>query len=476
MDKEHNKLVNKLLDELESDNLAIFVGAGMSRAAGFVDWKSLLKPIADDLDLDIEKEIDLVALAQYHANANRANRNRLNQLLVDQFSKDATPTENHEILARLPISTYWTTNYDRLIERALKDAGKVVDAKYLPTQMTLTVRNRDAVVYKMHGDVEHADQAVLTRDDYEAYHKKMKPFLNALTGDLASKTFLFLGFSFTDPNLDYILSRVRIAYGQNQRQSYCVVRHVSQDKGESQADYEYRQRKQELFQQELLRFAIRVVYVDDFSQITEILQALDIRYRKRSVFISGAAHDYAPYTQKDSEKFVFDLAKEISRKNFRVFSGFGLGIGSAVISGVVEATALSGKGLDEDRLIVRPFPQVQPGSVPISDLWQRYRDDIIRRAGVAIFIFGNKIKDGKVVCSNGMRNEFDLAVKYGLLIIPVGITGYISEELWQETVRLIGEGKIKVSNEIAGLIGELGDKKTTLDRAREIVLEILEKK
>lgn len=474
MHKDHLKLIETLSKELEAGNLAIFAGAGFSRAAGFVDWKELLRPIALDLELDVDREIDLVALAQYHANANASNRNKLNQLLVNEFSRQATPTENHAILARLPISTYWTTNYDRLIEKALLEAGKTPDAKYRTAQMPITVPKRDAVIYKMHGDVEHADEAILTRDDYEHYHIKMTPFIDTLKGDLVAKTFLFLGFSFTDPNLDYILSRVRIAYEKNQRQSHCILRTVSQEDGEALADFEYRQRKQALFSQELLRFAIKVTYVDDFSDITVILRAIEARHRRRSIFISGAAHEYTPFTQKDGDRFVFDLAGDISKMGYRILSGFGLGIGSAVISGVVEATAMNGRALDDDRLLVRPFPQSQAGDVPLPALWRRYREDILKRSGIAIFVFGNKLKDESVVLSEGMREEFEIARQNSVFVIPVGVTGGMSTQLWEETVRLINSREIEVSEEVEHLLRKLGHKDTSLEDARKAILRLID--
>lgn len=37
---------------------------------------------------------------------------------------------------------------------------------------------------------------------------------------------------------------------------------------------------------------------------------------------------------------------------------------------------------------------------------------------------------GEVVLSNGMREEFDLAVAGGVLVLPIGITGKISAKLW----------------------------------------------
>ena len=195
--------------ELHNRNAAIFAGTGLSMTSGYVDWKGLLRNLITDLGLDPEQEDDLVTLAQYHCNQAGGNKARLTQTIFDHFGQTRTPTANHKLLARLPIYTYWTTNYDKLIEQSLVEAKKVPDVKYTLRQLAVTRLDRDVVVYKMHGDVDHASDAIICKDDYEAYPLKMAAFVSALRGDLIEKTFLFLGFSFTDPNTDYILSRVR---------------------------------------------------------------------------------------------------------------------------------------------------------------------------------------------------------------------------------------------------------------------------
>ncbi|HEX4963798.1 MAG TPA: SIR2 family protein [Thermoanaerobaculia bacterium] len=202
---------------VEAGNAAIFAGAGLSRTAGFVDWKGLLKEIAEDLGLSIDKESDLVALAQYHLNT-KQNRARLNQALIEEFTKSAAQTRSHYLLARLPIHTIWTTNYDQLIERELEAAGKSVDIKLTQENLAQTRPGRDAILYKMHGCVTQPQDAVLTKDDYENYEKRRPLFVENLKGDLISKTFLFLGFSFSDPNVDYVLSRIRVLLDKNQRE------------------------------------------------------------------------------------------------------------------------------------------------------------------------------------------------------------------------------------------------------------------
>ena len=134
--------VDRFLNELRENNAAVFVGAGMSRAAGFVDWAGLLANVASDLGLDVTREQDLVSVGQYYVNDNAGNRHGLNELLIDEFSDLPEPSENHKILARLPIRTYWTTNYDRLIEKALEAVGKRVDFKYINEQLATTLWTR----------------------------------------------------------------------------------------------------------------------------------------------------------------------------------------------------------------------------------------------------------------------------------------------------------------------------------------------
>ena len=210
------QFIRELVNELSANNLAIFAGAGLSVAAGFVDWKGLLKDLAEELDLNIDKEEnDLISLAQYYINEKQGNRSKINQIILNEFSQQAVLTENHKILARLPIDTFWTTNYDSMIENALKDAGKVVDIKHCIGQLPISIHKRDAVVYKMHGDASLPDQTVLIKDDYEKFHLTRNDFFTALRGDLLTKRFLFLGFSFSDPNIDYILSRIRSSYNEN---------------------------------------------------------------------------------------------------------------------------------------------------------------------------------------------------------------------------------------------------------------------
>ena len=69
MPSDSDILVADFTAALENRNAAIFAGAGLSIPAGMVEWKELLREIALDVGLDVDKEHDLIAIAQYHQNA-----------------------------------------------------------------------------------------------------------------------------------------------------------------------------------------------------------------------------------------------------------------------------------------------------------------------------------------------------------------------------------------------------------------------
>jgi len=103
--------IKDFVKDLAENNVAIFAGAGMSKSSGYVDWSELLSDIASEVGLDVKLEHDLISLAQYHANE-RGSKAGLIKKILEEFSEQAESSDSHKILARLPITTYWTTNLD----------------------------------------------------------------------------------------------------------------------------------------------------------------------------------------------------------------------------------------------------------------------------------------------------------------------------------------------------------------------------
>jgi len=471
MTKEIESFITHFVKELEENNAAIFAGAGLSTSAGYVNWKELIRPLADELSINVEKETDLIGLAQYYLNDN--GRQRISQHLFDHIANSHEPTENHRILARLPIPTYWTTNYDKLIELSLENANKRADVKYTINHLSLTKTKRDAIVYKMHGDIDHPDSAVLTKDDYEKYSNEKAPYITALSGDLVSKTFLFLGFSFTDPNLDYVLSRIRGYFKEHQRQHYCIFRNCKRSDYNSDDDYTHANAKQKLMVADLKRFQVKVLLVDEYSEITTILNKIDKLFKCKSVFLSGSAHEYGDWNQAEVESFLCHLGEVLIEKNYKISSGIGLGIGNAFITGAIKAVYEKQNGRVNDYLNVKPFPQYIENVEKRKEIWRKYRYEIIGSAGIALFFMGNKIVNNKVVLADGVREEFEIAVELGLIPIPIGCSGYMARELWNEVTNSLPDYFDPTNTTLVSAVNKLNENVDKPDQIISVVLEVL---
>ena len=137
----------------------------------------------------------------------------------------------------------------------------------------------------------------------------------------------------------------------------------------------------------------------------------------------------------------------------------------------MEEIYTKGRFEDREKLILRPFPQDIKGTIPKTELWKKYRDDMCDYAGIAIFVFGNKIQDDKIVKSSGMMQEFEIAHSKGLFVIPVGTTGYIANNIFN----IISENpeKYGYSTDVRKrLLNELND--SDLSSSMDIIISLIE--
>ena len=425
--------IEKFTKDIQEGNAAIFAGAGTSVDAGFVNWKKLVAPFANEIDLDIEKETDLIGLTQYYINSKSGNRGSINQEIIRQFSSPDAETDVMNLLTRLPITTYWTTNYDKVIENGLKNNNRRGDIKRKTDDLAISIRDSDAIVYKMHGDVDSPKDAVISKDDYERYSDKNSLFVTALRGDLVSKTFLFVGFSFEDPNLESILGKVNILLGDNKREHYCIQKQVLEDEYEKQEEYDYAKIKQDLKIKDLQRYGIETVLVNAYSEIPELISKIEGEYLKNTIFISGSISDYNENWSKEKvNQFCYNLSRFLVSKNYKIISGFGLGVGSSVINGALDEIYKTKYRHVNEHLGLFPFPQSETGEKTLPQRWTENRKQMISEAGICIFIFGNKIDKGKVVSAPGMIEEFQIAKEKRKIIIPIASTGFAAKKFFDE--------------------------------------------
>lgn len=478
--REFNNFISEYVAAISNGTAAIFAGAGLSIPSGELSWAALLRNDAKNIGIEIDREDDYISVAQYIYNES-GTRNTITKLIKNHVDKKGSINENHQVLASLPITKYWTTNYDTYIERALEDNGKRVDVKRSPDDLASEIEDADATIYKMHGDIGQPNAVVLLKDDYEIYDKKNELFVKKLQGDLLSNTFLFIGFSFDDPNLENILSKVRIMLEGNPRRHYCFFKRVNKDDPEfskfetpkeKEDEANYRRIKQSLKIKDLLRYGIKAIVVDDYKEIPEILFNIRRRFLSKNVFVSGSFSRLEQSNVKykvegNLEDSASDLCGQIGvqlyEDNYKIYNCMGIGVGRGLLTGVLNKLYAQKKRKLGDSVIIRPFPNTED-----EELKKAYRTEILEHCGTAIFLFGNKYDSNNLINAPGVLQEYNVAKELGLQILAVGSTGYAAKEIWDLEKIRINENKLFDDTYM-----DLYEKLNHLDLSIEEIINIL---
>lgn len=168
--------------------------------------------------------------------------------------------------------------------------------------------------------------------------------------------------------------------------------------------------------------------------------------------------EYGDYTESDAIDFITSLSQRLIAADYNIISGFGLGIGSAVITGALQEIYINRKIINDDRLLLRPFPQGIKDDTTRKELWKQYREDMISRAGISVYLFGNKLDNGHIVPANGVKSEYEIAVDKHNLIVPVGCTGYVAQEIWNEVNEKLDAYYTNVDKNLKKAFAKLNEK------------------
>jgi tetratricopeptide (TPR) repeat protein len=182
---------------------AIFIGAGLSYGAGLPTWETLIRPLEREID-GCPANLSLPDVAQFYETQH--TRTALTRAVAASLRNEARPTEGHRILVKdLPVGIIYTTNFDELLERACEHWKR----KYhtVTSKGGLPLAEPDTLqIIKLHGDFRNPENLVLTTDDFENYFSTHSMLAQKVASDLRSKTVLFVGYSFADPDMRAILN------------------------------------------------------------------------------------------------------------------------------------------------------------------------------------------------------------------------------------------------------------------------------
>lgn len=219
---------DNLKSGVTADNVSAFVGAGLSVGAGLPDWYNLIAELSARVGYKLAPREWATGDALIEAAQAYVNRQGLHSLishLKDRLDTTGVqPTAAHRVLARLPMSLVFTANFDDLLERAFREAGKRVEVIVKDSTIPFMRRGPDTVnIVKLYGDLDQPDTIVLARQQYESYFLQRPQMVKLLETELARSDMLYLGWSSSDPYFKLVFGELLSRFGQMMRPGYAVM-------------------------------------------------------------------------------------------------------------------------------------------------------------------------------------------------------------------------------------------------------------
>lgn len=239
---------DSLLGAARDRSLILFIGSGFSKNidANNVTADGLIEIIAKEVKMDprllrIHSNGDWKLCADYLYERRRTLGDALTALTIqlDQgFDSDGVArvsrSQAHLRLAELDLPAIYTTNWDKWIERAFEYLNRshvvVRSSGDLASPAAFQGDPGDARrppwIIKFHGDFTQPETIVFKQTDYFRRMRFDDPLDIRLQADIFGHTVLFLGYSFGDPNIQYIWYRMaeRLSTVQMPRRCYLLTR------------------------------------------------------------------------------------------------------------------------------------------------------------------------------------------------------------------------------------------------------------
>lgn len=432
---EKDIFIKEYAEKLKCEKASLFIGSGISRKSGYANWKDILRECAEEINLNVdEEENDLITLAEFYVKGRQ--RTKIDQTIASYFKdRNGQPSKVHRVLSTFPVRSIWTTNYDTLIERTLQNADisySVVtdDKSYVSLDPTAKVK-----IHKIHGDVLRPSECVITRSDYEKFEEKHDIVLSELKGEMCSNSFLFLGYSFRDIDIQHILSKIRLIYdNEHPQRHYCIVEKNKRENCKNDEDFKYKETRQKHYIDDMQSYGLNVVLVDSYDDIEDILNEIKIRVHLKDVFISGAYELTNHSAQSRIAPVAMRIAEKLIEMDCKLIIGDGKNLRSDIIAGAFSGCGSVGikpKDFNEN-VLIHPFPYKLTNSVERDKIYTSLRENMIAKTRISIFICGEKTGNNldSTVISSGVMQEYEISKAQDNMIIPIATTGGAARKIW----------------------------------------------
>ena len=211
--------IKEIQEASKQKRLVAFVGAGASCDAGVPLWNDLVGRMAKVLPREIQAKYDNLQLAQLvrETSDEKAYYASVRKHLLHNIT---CPNAIHDAILELDPNCIITTNYDTLLEEAA--LRKNQQFWVVSKDSDLPQNHGERLLVKMHGDLDN-ENIVLTENDYYDYSRNFPLIRSFVVSQFVSKVVVFIGFSFSDINLRYILREVQSELGSKMQKAFLLT-------------------------------------------------------------------------------------------------------------------------------------------------------------------------------------------------------------------------------------------------------------
>jgi Sir2- and TIR-associating SLOG family/SIR2-like domain len=250
---------------------------------------------------------------------------------------------------------------------------------------------------------------------------------------MTSFSMLFVGLSFTDPNIRHVLSLIRESFHTAPPEHFAIVRPPHRKEYLSEDEFKARLTQHNLWANDLLRYGLQVIEIDDYDEVPQLLQDVERRVASSRVWVSGSWP-----TGHNKSEYIAEIATcvgyEIGFAGLAIVSGTGVTIGAGAVSGFLDALQRTGSWDLERRLLVRPFAQPLKGAAANRKQWKALRAEMARVSGTVVFIGGANLQGDELIEAEGVLDERAAADQVGAFLLPVGASEGVAKALAQELI------------------------------------------
>ena len=227
------ELVERLHDEIADESVVIFIGAGSTTERN-PRLYSFYQRIRTKCSYPEDRpDPSFPELMEYFCTKlDGGQHNRLIREAIEYLEVFFLPGDERrlaisaiQLLAQIPyFSQIVTTNWDPLIERTLDILVPIIEDRDIAFW-----NDRKRQVLKIHGCITRPYSLIATTTDYEHCLTTSPLIFNKLKDLMATKTFLFIGYSLRDPDFQQLWESITGSLGKFAKLAYRVDPHASLD-------------------------------------------------------------------------------------------------------------------------------------------------------------------------------------------------------------------------------------------------------